>query len=259
MLDLSPLSWLLSAAIVATTSPAPPLPPPPPPPPLPSEAAQAEILDDFRAAETLYVAGRLPEAMSAYQRVFLRTGEPACLANIGRLYEEQGEFQLAAQHYRRFLRHPRAADGQKAQVRERLAAIDAASPDAAPATAAPADKLATSSTRQRTSAEQAPFALKVGGAALIALGTPGLVVGGVMAAQVRGLHEELRRGDFETADARDATEDEAARKQGATIGLLVCGTLALVAGVVMVIGGARRAAKIRRRVSIQGPGVVVKF
>ena len=95
------LAWIAGASMIAGQLPS-------PPPVADGDAPQAEAM--FAGAERLYVDGRLSEAIAAYQSLFVQTGEPVCLANLGRLYLERGDAELAVEYYRQFLLHPRAAE-----------------------------------------------------------------------------------------------------------------------------------------------------
>jgi hypothetical protein len=247
------LSWIISAGLalgpVRPVSAAPPQ----------SSAEAPARADEFAEAEQLYVNGELLGAIEAYARLYLRTGEPVCLANLGRLHEERGEPELAAQYYRRFLLHPRASEGQREQVRERLRALvpdELALPVAlvqpGPTTPAPEGPPPPPPSRRR---------LQVGGGVLLALGVPGLAAGGVLAGQVLQLHEELRGVGFQSGEERQETADAATGRRGLGIGLLVGGALALVAGVTLLAVGGRRAARAsaERRITAQPAGLILRF
>lgn len=258
------LSWAVSAGLVAgqvqpgseAEAAAPPM--------LEREAPDAAA---FAEAERLYVDGRLFEAIVAYHRLFIRTGEPVCLANLGRLHQERGDVTLAAEYYRRFLLHPRATDGQKQQVERRLGAI---APDELVALKYPeppkapdpvAEGPAPPPAPPSTSAGRPVRALRIGGGASLAAGVPLLAIGGVLAGQALRLRGALEGADFETAEERSATRDVAERKSGAAIGLLVGGALAVVTGAVMLAVGGRRAARARPepRVAARPSGLILRF
>lgn len=95
----------------------------------------------------------------------------------------------------------------------------------------------------------------------MAVGVPGVVVGGLLLAQARTLNDRLAGVSYDSAELRTSAQQEAERKQGAAIGLLVCGGLGLVAGLTAVIIGGRRVsqAERKRRIGVESSGVAVRF
>lgn len=265
------LVWIASAGLIVGSVP-PTVEPTPAPRAAETSTSGSEVLRAaphaaaFAEAERLYVEGRLFEAIAAYHRLFIRTGEPVCLANLGRLYQERGEFAQAAEYYRRFLLHPRATEVLKQQVQRRLSAIapdelvvlrsqePPAPPPVVPEGPAPP-------TTPRTHAVPSGRAARIGGGVSLAVAVPMLVAGGVVAAQTKQLRERLQTADFESAEQRGATREEAIRKRDAAVGLLVVGVAALVAGSVLLAVGGRTADRARqeRRIALQPSGLVVRF
>jgi len=262
------IPWLVAITVAA----APVIPPAAVPPggggPLPLAGPSADHSDNptFARAVEHYLAGRLLEAIDDYQHLLVTTGEPVCLANIGRVYAERGNTELAAEYYRKFLVHPRAVEAQKVDVRARLLALAPAGPvpdpdpprsEPPPSTRVPESPLpAAAPTVDRT-----PRVLTGTGGALLAVGVPSIVVGSVLAWRSHEIHKELGADLIDQADEREAELDSATRKQTIAISLLVCGGLALVAGVVVMGVGGRRAARIQRerRVGARAGGLVFNF
>lgn len=225
----------------------------------------------FESAVAHYMAGRILEAIDAYQHLFVTTGEPVCLANLGRLYEERGDVALATEYYRKFVLHPRALDAQRTYVRARLRAIapgqepppnpPASAPEAetpAPAPAPPIPQPAPAG--PAPAIDRSPRILLGVGGALALVGVPSLVVGGVLAGQSYALHTELAADTLDAGEDRGPIEDEATRKQGVAISLIACGAVAVTAGIVMMAIGARRARAQRSpRVAAGAGGLVFRF
>lgn len=261
------LAWIASAGLVAGQVQ--PAPEPYSGPTAEASAAGPVMLQEapyaaaFAEAESLYVEGRLLEAIAAYHRLFIRTGEPVCLANLGRLHQERGNVEQAAEYYRRFLLHPRAADAQKQQVQRRLSEIapevlvvlrssgSPAVPALVPEGPEPPPALPQKVTRSGR-------AMWIGGGLSFGIAVPLLVAGGVVAGQAQQLRLRLQTAEFESAAQRDATRKVTMHKQGVAIGLLISGAAALIVGSVL-FGLVGRRADGARRIALRSSGLVVRF
>lgn len=261
------IPWLVAVSIAAAPV-VPPLAEPPRSSLAPLAAPSADHSDNptFARAVGHYLAGRLLEALDDYQHLLVTTGEPVCLANIGRVYAERGNPELAAEYYRKFLVHPRAVEAQKVDVRARLLALAPAVPVPVPMPDPPRGEPTPAKTPEGPllappTVDRTPRVLTGTGGALLAVGVPAVVVGSVLAWRSHELLVAVAEDLDEQADRREGEHDEAIRKQTIAISLLVCGGLALVAGVVVMGVGGRRAARIQRerRVGARAGGLVFNF
>jgi hypothetical protein len=98
-------------------------PPPPPPPPPPSrvvdvDALNAEAVEKFKNKE-------YDDAIVLFERAYEHDREPNYLFNIGRVYEEKGEFPQAIDHYERFIKAPEVELQARDLALERLRVLRA--------------------------------------------------------------------------------------------------------------------------------------
>ena len=90
----------------------------------------------FAAAQDAFAQGNYKEAAQQYQASYDITQDPALLFNIGESWQRAGDLGRARDSYQAYLKaQPSAAD--RAEVEQRLKAIEAAAPPA-PAVTAPA-------------------------------------------------------------------------------------------------------------------------
>ena len=69
----------------------------------------AALIDLFAEGEKKYLAGDDVGALTVFGRAYEQSQDPTCLANMARIHEDLGEYDQAAELYRRFLRHPLAS------------------------------------------------------------------------------------------------------------------------------------------------------
>lgn len=93
----------------------------------PSEGGAGSPDDAFERAEALrkqaieaYSAGDLETTLEKFKAAYDVDPSPAFLFNIGRVYEEMGELELALEYYEKFARQPRLRLEEREQAAERI-------------------------------------------------------------------------------------------------------------------------------------------
>ena len=93
----------------------------------PSEDGADSPGDAFEQAEALrqealeaYNAGDLETTLDKFKAAYEIDPSPAFLFNIGRVYEEMGELELALEYYEKFARQPRLRLEEREQAAERI-------------------------------------------------------------------------------------------------------------------------------------------
>lgn len=231
----------------------------------PSPAVEAE--ERSRRGVELYQEGRYAEAISEMLAAYQLVADPGLLYNIGRIYQQMGEVELALDYLTRFVKEPGADPGR---VQKALGHIKALREAQQAAAAAPVDEAApveeaVSEPLEVVEVSQGPdrtLVWVVGG-----VGVASLVFGGVLGGLAWSASEDVtgEGGSFETR--RDAQSRGRALALGADIGLGV-GVAALTTAVVLYavsgdeappgeegaeIGEARRGAGERRGAGVARP------
>lgn len=234
----TPIGAVAGFSLVRPAAPASPSFPPP----------RDTVTAGLDAAEQLYREGRALEAIDHLHRLFLASGEPVCLANIGRLYDERAQPDLASEYYRKFLLHPRSAPEHRALIRARLLALTPEPTTTPPPlrqegpTVAPPASIPTRRPR--------PDRLVAAGASLGGLTVLHVAAGAGLVAAAQARLSALDHAPLDVAAERERSVRDALTRRGAGVGLLVVGGVALVASLTTTALGLHRAE--RRRVRLAG-------
>ncbi len=95
------------------------------------EASRARARQRFEAGSKLYNLRDYEKALEEFKAVYLLTGEPALLFNIGQCERQLERFADARKSFMSFLREATMTDEQRENVKSLVAAIDAAAKEAA--------------------------------------------------------------------------------------------------------------------------------
>jgi tetratricopeptide (TPR) repeat protein len=241
-----------AAAVLLSALPAVASPPPPPPPPPPGGSATADV--DALNAEAVgkFKNKEYDAAIALFEQAYALSPEPNYLFNIGRVYEEKGDFQRAIDHYERFVKAPEVELRARDLALERLRVLraimaetkveDPAAPDPAPdePTGFVLDAPPPTPSRQMPPARVAGITLL--GIGAVAMGTGGGLGGAALA----------RQRDLEDTQGLEARNDLIRRGETfakAADGLLIAGGILAATGLVLTLTSLRkpRGAHARQR------------
>ena len=238
-MSLATALTMLSWALPAGASP----PPPPPPPPPASDGAKdvdelnAEAVQKFKDKE-------YEEAISLFEQAYALSPEPNYLFNIGRVYEEKGDFPKAIEHYDRFINSPevelRARDLALERLRV-LRAIMAETKVEDPTAAEPeADEQPTGFVLDTPPPSASPRMppLRVAGLVLIGVSVAALGAGAGLGGAALGRTRALE--DTRGLEARDAIIRRGQGFAKAADGLFIAGGVLAATGLALALASLRR-------------------
>lgn len=200
--------------------------------PAPDDAAAFE-----QAAIDAFEAGRYDQAVENFERAFALDANPNNLFNIGRVYEEVGDFGAAVDYYKRFIAQPKVSLDNRKIALERIEVLEqiiaktqsaAVEPEPEPESPAPviaAQPVAIDDVD--SSDEQRRRKQRAGGYVLLGLGGAGLIAGGIAGGLAAGTERELADSS-EPEQRTKLVERGDAAALAADVLLIAGGTLALV-------------------------------
>mgnify|MGYP001305102610 CR=1 FL=1 len=236
----------------------------------------AALIDLFAEGEKKYLAGDYVGALTVFGRAYEQSQDPTCLANMARIHEDLGEYDQAAELYRRFLRHPLASPTDRDTIARRLDRLPVAAPTQplvleppppilaappAPTQAAPTPEAAPPARLQIVPPVQPPRSrpLLISGGVAIGLSVPAIAVSALYLDRARQLQASLAETAYPSHDERMAASQRGREAQWIAIGTATAGGALFVSGVVLTAIGSKRARAAARVLQRAAPGLVLRF
>lgn len=223
----------------------------------------------YSLGEELYQRSNFEGALAQFQRAYKVAAKPDLLYNIARCYEALSKPKEAISHYRRYLAQASPSDKDRAIVEARLANLERkAKQEAARVAAAEAERKRREQSEREAKAarEAAERSKRAGGRNTLAIagwsaaGTGaalvvvGAILGGVAKGKASSLEDANRNGTEFSEVASDL--DAGQNLETASIGLLIGGGVAALAGGVLLFLHYRGSSE-RRRAGTAAPRLVV--
>lgn len=223
----------------------------------------------YSLGEELYQRSNFEGALAQFQRAYKVAAKPDLLYNIARCYEALNKPKEAINHYRRYLAQASPSDKDRAIVTARLANLERkAKQEAARVAAAEAERKRREQSEREAKAarEAAERSKRAGGRNTLAIagwsaaGTGaalvvvGAILGGVAKGKASSLEDANRNGTEFSEVASDL--DAGQNLETASIGLLIGGGVAALAGGVLLFLHYRGSSE-RRRAGTAAPRLVV--
>lgn len=223
----------------------------PPPPPPPEGGEDVDALN-ARAIET-FKAKRYDEAVRLFEQAYAMSPEPNYLFNIGRVYEEKGDFPSAIEHYERFIKQPGVELSSRELALERLRVLRAIVAETALEQAKASDDAPAVREQPVVPDEPEPRPktppLRVAGYVLMSLGGAVLVTGAGFGGAAVRRDRELE--NLETLEERDDAITRGERNALAADILFISGGVVALTGLVLTLISLRKGSQApARRASI---------
>ncbi|MCA9688602.1 MAG: tetratricopeptide repeat protein [Myxococcales bacterium] len=220
-------------------------------------------------AEQHYKQGDYDGAAEAFKRAYAISGDPNMLFNIGRVYEESGQFANAIEYYQKFVAQPGIEIGDRelglARLKVMREAQAAVAPEPAPQPVlepqpqpqqqpegpqTPPQPAATAEDRptKRSKGEVAGFALIGLGAAALAAGG---IFGGLALSQSNRVDEQM------TFENRKALLDSGRTNAAVADVFFIAGGVIAATGIILVAVGASK--RRNARVAARSTGLALHF
>ena len=220
----------------------------------------SEAEEHLEAAAVAFDAGDYDTAVAQFEEAYSRSGDPACLFNIGRVHEEAGELEAALARYEEFVVEPGVELGNRAMANERIGVLrEILATRREPEASVPPPTVVQPADRQPASAvTPSGRGLIIAGSVTAGVGAVAVIVGGVFqslsarsASGVNSAPSRERRDELVADAVRQATVGDAT---------LISGAVLVAAGVPMlVVGLLRRKKSAASDVAIRPGGFTLRF
>lgn len=212
-----------------------------PPPPAPGSEAAAEVEELNAAAVEAFKAKDYDEAARLFEAAYDKNPEPNYLFNIGRVYEEKGDFEKAIEWYDKFIHLPEVELQDREIALERLRVLRAivaeSKAENEPAQAVPQDEPKDEPTDGRKPTPP----LRIAGYVLLGIGGAVLVAGAGFGGAAVQRNNEL--DDLNTLEQRDDAIDKGKRNALIADSLFISGGVIALTGLVLTLVSLKKSGK----------------
>jgi tetratricopeptide (TPR) repeat protein len=203
-----------------------------PPPPAPGSEAAAEVEELNAAALEAFKNKEYDEAARLFEAAYEKNPEPNYLFNIGRVYEEKGDFEKAIEWYDRFIHLPEVELQAREIALERLRVLRAIVAESK-AEAEPKETPKEVVDEPEEDARKPTPPLRIAGYVLLGIGGAALVAGGGFGGAAVQRNNDL--DSFNTLEARNEAIDKGKRNALIADSLFIAGGVVALTGLVLVL------------------------